>query len=179
MRTPHNGTSPSTRSTANLVSPAFLTLLRELDESLTASEADLSGPWKHEAIPGQPGAVAVLREWEDLERGDVPEGVLWHPETARLLALALPLLGREALYHLAETESAEGFALAAVYGEQGSQIAGWLRRYEPRTVEALHLLEGLVRSPKALATLLQAAGAGAIEQVGRILAAWLEAGGGQ
>ena len=69
--------------------------------------------------------------------------------------------------------------LAAVYGELGSQIAGWLRRYEPRTVEALHLLEGLVRSPKALATLLQAAGAGAIEQVGRILAGWLEAGGGQ
>ena len=105
--------------------------------------------------------------------------MLWHSETALLLAVALPLLGREALYHLSETESTEGFALAAVYGEQGSQIAGWLRRYEPRTVEALHLLEGLLRSPKALATLLQAAGAGAIEQVGRILTAWLEAGGGQ
>jgi hypothetical protein len=57
-----------------------------------------------------------------------------------------------------------------VYGEQGSQVAGWLDRYEPRWAEGLHLLEAIVRSPWALATLLEAAGPGAEEQVGRIRA---------
>ena len=73
-------------------------------------------------------------------------------------------------------EGPEGFALSAIYGEQGSQVAGWLRRYEPRSVEALHLLEGIVRVPSALATLLQAAGPGAIEKVGAILAQRMEQG---
>src|SRR4051794_18500296 len=114
MRIPPHGTSPSTsRPLDSVFSPAFLARLRERDESLTAGEADLAGPWKHESVPGRPGAVAVLRVWEDPER-DVPEGVFWHPETARLLALALPLLGREPLFHLSETETPEGFAVAAV-----------------------------------------------------------------
>ena len=55
-------------------------------------------------------------------------------------------------------------------GEQGPQVAGWLDRYEPRWAEGLHLLEAIVRSPWALATLLEAAGPGAEEQVGRIRA---------
>jgi len=58
----------------------------------------------------------------------------------------------------------------ATYGEQGPQIAGWFDRYEPRWAEGLHLLEAVVRSPLALATLLEAAGPGAEEQVGRIRA---------
>lgn len=49
-------------------------------------------------------------------------------------------------------------------------VVGWLRRYEPRIVEALHLLEGFTRSPLALAGLLDAAGGGAIKQAGSILA---------
>jgi hypothetical protein len=57
-----------------------------------------------------------------------------------------------------------------VYGEQGPQVAGWFDRYEPRWAEALHLLEAIVRSPWALATLLEAAGPGAEEQVGQIRA---------
>jgi hypothetical protein len=179
MRTPPHATSPSPRSIPNIFSPAFLTHLREQEESLTAGEAELAGPWKYEAVPGRPGAVAVLRVWEDLDRGDAPEGVFWQVETARLLALALPLLGREPRFHLSETESAEGFAVAAVYGEQGSQTAGWLRHCEPRTVETLHVLEGILRTPAALATLLEVSGPGTIEQVGAILARWLEGGGGE
>jgi len=58
--------------------------------------------------------------------------------------------------------------MIAVYGEQGPQVAGWLDRYEPRWAEGLHLLEAIVRSPLALATLLEAAGPAAEEQVGRI-----------
>ncbi len=40
----------------------------------------------------------MLRAWEDLDRGDLPEGTFWHEETAALVAIALPLLGREPLF---------------------------------------------------------------------------------
>ena len=72
--------------------------------------------------------------------------------------------------HLSEEEEADGFPITAVYGEQGAQVAGWLRRYEPELIAALHLAEALVRNPQALARLLQASGGGATEQVGCILA---------
>jgi hypothetical protein len=96
--------------------------------------------------------------------------VLWHLETAQLLSVLLPAIDREPLFHIREEPAAEGFPLIAVYGEQGPQVAGWLDRYEPRWAEGLHLLEAIVRSPWALATLLEAAGPGAEEQVGRIRA---------
>ena len=53
---------------------------------------------------------------------------------------------------------------------QGPQIAGWFDRWEPRFAEGLHLIEALLRSPWALASLLAAAGPGAEEQVGKIRA---------
>ena len=107
---------------------------------------------------------------EDLAVGDPPVGVLWHLETAQLLSVLLPAIDREPLFSLKEEPASEGFPLVAVYGEQGPQVAGWLDRYEPRWAEGLHLLEAIVRSPWALATLLEAAGPGAEEQVGRIRA---------
>jgi hypothetical protein len=170
MRSQSNSTSPSAPPLANAFAPDYLTRLREQEEVLTAAEADLAGPWKTEPVPGKPGAVAVLRVWEDLDAGDLPVAVWWHPETARLLTLLLPALDREPLFHLVEEETADGYPVLAVYGEQGSQVAGWFDRYDQRWVEGLHLLEAIVRSPLALATLLEAAGPGAEEQVGRIRA---------
>ena len=58
---------------------------------MTAAEAELAGPWKIEPVPGRPGAVAILRIWEDLAVGDPPVGVLWHLETAQLLSVLLPI----------------------------------------------------------------------------------------
>ena len=112
----------------------------------------------------------MLRQWEELAAGDPPIAILWHEETARLLAVLLSIVEREPLFHLEEGVTSEGYPLVAVYGEQGPQVAGWLFRYEPRWSEGLHLLEALVRSPSALADLLEAAGPGAEEQVGRIRA---------
>jgi hypothetical protein len=154
----------------NAFTPAYLVRLREQEEVLTAAVAEMAGPWKTESVAGLPGAVAVLREWEDLDAGDRPVAVWWHEETARLLTVLLPALDREPLFYLEEEATPEGYPVVAVYGEQGPQIAGWFDRYEPRRVEGLHLLAALVRSPLALATLLEAAGPGAEEQVGRIRA---------
>jgi hypothetical protein len=170
MRSSRNTTSPSTSPLDNAFSPSYLELLRERDDSLTAAEAELAGPWKIEPVPGRPGAVAILRIWEDVAVGDPPVAVLWHLETAQLLSILLPVIDREPLFYLEEQRTAEGFPLVAVYGGQGPQEAGCLDRYEPRWAEGLHLLEAIVRSPWALATLLEAAGPGAEEQVGRIRA---------
>jgi hypothetical protein len=124
----------------NAFSPTYLARLRERDDSLTAAEAELAGPWKIEPVPGRPGAVAMLRIWEDLAVGDPPVGVLWHLETAQLLSVLLPAIDREPLFYLKEEPSSEGFPLVAVYGEQGPQVAGWLDRYEPRWADVPRLV---------------------------------------
>ncbi len=176
MRHRSESTSPNPPSLSslppldNVFSPAYLARLRERDEVLTAGEAEYAGPWKCEPVPDKPGAVAVLRAWESLDRGDAPEAIVWHAETALLLAAILPLASREALFHLSDEEEADGFPITAVCGEQGPQVAGWLRRFEPGLVGALHLAEALARNPPALAAVLQASGGGATEQVGCILA---------
>jgi len=170
MRSSRNGSSVPPSPLSNAFCPAYLDRLREQDESLTAAEAELAGPWKIEPIPGRPGAVAVLRDWEDLAAGDPPVAVLWQEDTARLLAVLLSIVDREPLFHLEEGGTSEGYPLVAVYGEQGPQVAGWLDRCEPRWSEGLHILEAIIRSPLALANLLEAAGPGAEEQVGRIRA---------
>src|SRR5437764_8255031 len=120
MRHQHQSTSPSVSPLANAFAPDYLARLREQEEVLTAAEAELAGPWKTEPVAGKPGAVAVLRVWEELHAGDRPVAVWWHPETAQLLTLLLPALDREPLFHLVEEETADGYPVLAVYGEQGS-----------------------------------------------------------
>ncbi len=159
----------------NAFSPEFLEQLRDSPEPLTAAEADLAGPWRVEAVPGQPGGFAVLREWESLEKGDLPEAVFVDKETALLCAALLPLIDRESLFHLGEeadsgSPGGAGYPVSAVYGEQGPRVCGWLRHFQLQIVAALHLLEGLVRLPRSLAEVNRAAGGGALEQVGRYLA---------
>jgi hypothetical protein len=172
-----HGTSVPTPTPSNAFEPTFLEQLQAEAEPLTAAEAELAGPWKQVPVPGHPGAVAVLRAWEDLELGDVPIAVFRHAETARLFCALLPVLEREPLFHLAEDLDSDpgsplpgGCAVVATFGEQGPAVCGWLARYRPEAMVALHLLEGLVRVPLCLAEVLGAAGPGALAQVGRYLA---------
>jgi len=170
MRSPHHSTNPSVSPLDNAFAPAYLARLREQDEALTAAEAELAGPWKTEPVPGKPGAVAVLRQWEDLAAGDRPVAVVWHDELALLLTVLLPALDREPRLYIEDRETADGYPLLCMYGDQGPQVAGWFDRWEPRLADGLHIIEALIRSPWALATLLEAAGPGAEEQVGKIRA---------
>ncbi len=178
MPSRRDGSSVSTLTPPNAFEPDFLEQLQADGDPLTAAEAELAGPWKREAVPGHPGAVAVLRTWEELEQGDVPQAVLRHTETARLVAALLSLVEREPLFHLSEVPDPDpgiplpgGYAVIATFGEQGPAVCGWLPRYRPEIVAALHLLEGLIRAPQGLAEVLAAAGPGALAQVGRYLAA--------
>jgi hypothetical protein len=174
-----DGTSTTGVSTPpNAFDPAFLEQVQAEEEPLTAAEADLAGPWKLEALPpdaGWPGAFAVLRAWESLDRGDQPDAIFLHRETALLCAAALPLVEREPLFHLHDEPAAGaplpgGHPVTSIYGEQGVVVRGWLRRFHPEVVAALHLLEGLVRAPHHLADVGCAAGGGALTHLGRILA---------
>jgi hypothetical protein len=172
------GSSPPTPTPPNAFDPAFLEQLQADGEPLTAAEAELAGPWKREPVPGHPGAVAVLRAWEDQALGDVPQAVLLHEETALLCSAALPLVDREPLFHLSEAPDADphgalpgGYPVVSVFGEQGPAVSGWLPRFHPGIVATLHTLEALIRTPQSLADVLVAAGPGTLAQVGRILAA--------
>jgi hypothetical protein len=175
MRTVDDGNSRAASTTPpNAFDPAFLALVQDHDETLTAAEADLSGPWKVEPVPGHPGAVAVLREWESLAKGDLPEAVFLHEEIAELCAAGLPLVEREPLFSLQEVADpaapvCPGHPVVAVFGEQGPAVCGWLRRHHPEMTAMLHTLEGLARAPRALASVNAVAGGGALRQIGRIL----------
>jgi hypothetical protein len=175
MHRHRNGSSSRVPTRPNAFSIEFLEHLHDSPEPLTAAEADLAGPWKVEAVPGPLGGFAVLRDWESLERGDEPEAVFLDMETAALCAAILCLIGREPLFHLGEEPSpgapiAGGFPVAAVFGEQGTRVCGWLRRFNPQVIETLHLAEGLVRTPRSLAEINLAAGGRALAQIGRYLA---------
>ena len=107
MQSSRHGSRPQVSPLDNAFSPTYLARLRERDDSLTAAEAELAGPWKIEPVPGRPGAVAILRIWEDLAVGDPPVGVLWHLETAQLLSVLLPAIDREPLFYLKEEPASE------------------------------------------------------------------------
>jgi hypothetical protein len=168
---PPSGPSSSGPS-PKVFSPEFLAHLHEQDGPVTAAEAEYAGPWRTEPVPGRPGEVGVVREWESQQDGDTPRGAFVHEEVARLCAVALPLIGREPLFHLGE-EAGEsgvpGYPVLATEGERGPQVSGWMAVFEPEVLAAVHVLQGLVRSPAALAAVLEVAGGGALVQVDRIL----------
>jgi hypothetical protein len=60
----------------------------------------------------------------------------------------------------------EGFAVEAGHG---GEVVGCLELFDPNLIEALQVVEGLLRSPEALAVLLEAAGQVALERAGAIL----------
>jgi len=170
-----SGRTPARPTPPNAFSPDYLVDLRDRNESLTASEAALAGPWKLEPLPGHPGAVAVLRECESLAEGDEPEAVFVEEETGAVCAAILPAVEREPLYHLEEEADPDGlipggFPIVTIHGEQGPRVRGWLRRYHPGIVLALGTVELLNRSPAAHAAVLEAGGGGALERIGRELA---------
>ena len=185
MRHPEDQSTPSNRPPAgpplaptppNVFSPEYLDDLRGRDDSWNAAEAEFAGPWKVEPLPGHPGAVAVLREYESLAAGDEPEAVFLDEETAQICAAVLPGVERDQPFHLREDRAADGliaagFPMATPYGEQGLQVRGWFRRYRPAVVRAMAAVELLNRSPAAHAAVLEAGGSGALERVGRALAA--------
>jgi hypothetical protein len=174
MRSSDYGSSAPRRTPRSIFSPEFLAHLDARDDVLTATEAAYAGPWKTAAVPGKPGHVAVLRQWERLEAGDRPQAVFLYEEWALLFAAGLPLVEREPLFYLGEEATPEGYPVIAVFGKRGPQVIGWLPIYAPQFVAMLHQMTALVSAPVSLAAVMKAAGS-ALGLAGRILGEDVEA----
>src|ERR1700688_3226169 len=168
--------SESDRRQGNAFNVEFLQRMDEIGEPDGAHEADVAGPWAVRPVLYHGGTgFAVLREWESLrEKGaggagtgnapDVPYAVFRRRELALLTAAVLPATGRELLFRLDTEPDADGFPVIA-----SVTPSGHLRDFDESLAFALHLAAAMVRSPVALAWLLEAAGHVALEQAGRIL----------
>jgi hypothetical protein len=151
-------------SSRNAFSPSFLRRIGENDEPPTAGEADAAGPWRVLELPGR--GFGLFRIGESPERGHRPAARFRQRWLALLVAAVLPGTGRDAAFRLQKNSGPEGFAVET--GGRGEAM-GHLELFDERLIEALHVAEGLLRSPEALALLLEAAGQVALERAGAIL----------
>lgn len=146
----------------NAFEETFLAAIDQVDEPVTAAEAEAAGPWVLLAMPG--GEWGVFRRGQSAER-DAPVASFRRRETALLAAAVLPGTGRDPRYRLALEPDARGYALTIPVGEE----AGHTRLFDENLRDALHVAECLVRNPEALARLLEAAGGVALRETGRLL----------
>jgi len=100
-----------------------------------------------------------------VKRSFRPTAVFRDRAHALLAAAILPGTGRDAAFRLATEPELAGYPLRA----PGGEIAGHLHLFDESLTDALHVVETLVRSPEALANLLEAAGSIALERAGAIL----------
>ena len=145
----------------NAFTRPFLQRLGELDEPPSAGEADVAGPWNVEEIPGF--GFGLFRAGERAGRSR-PAAVFDRRPVALLAAAVLPGTGRDAAFRLHKNAGAAGYAV-----ESAGEVAGHVALFDERLVDALHVVEMIVRSPEALANLLEGAGALALERAGSIL----------
>ena len=146
----------------NAFKEEYLRFLQERDEPVASAELELAGPWRVERAGER---FLLFREWEGLEHGDQPEATSQDGELVALLQLALPSLARPQLLRLGSWEEASGHEILA----DGQPVAH-MRRYTPEALAAVHVLASVIRSPKALATLLELAGPAGQEMIGQLLA---------
>lgn len=147
----------------NAFDSRFLQRIGERDEPLTGPEADVAGPWIIEEIPGS--GFGLFRNGEGLARAFRPTAVFGSRAHALLAAAVLPGTGRDVAFRLGGDPEDAGYPLR----DSSGTVAGHLRLFDQSLSDALHVVETLVRSPEALANLLEAAGGLALERAGAIL----------
>jgi hypothetical protein len=156
----------------NAFDAAFLARLEDEEEPPTAAEADYAGPWRVDPLPKWiGGGFGIFRAGESLERRFRPFARFQSYGMAMLVAALLPGLGRDASYRFREEPDHRGWAIES--REAWGAVVGHVEVFDPRLIEALHVADGLMRSPLALAWFLQTCGKVALERAGAIL----EAGG--
>jgi hypothetical protein len=153
----------------NAIDAEFLRRLEEQEEPPTASEADFAGPWRVEALPEERGGgFGLFRMGESVERRFRPFARCESFWLAQLLASLLPSLGRDAAYRFKEEREPEGWAIQS--REAWGEVVAHVAVFEPALISGLHVLDGLMRSPLALAGFLEACGQVTLERAGAILA---------
>jgi hypothetical protein len=151
---------------SNAFEAKYLARLDARDEPPTALEADFAGPWSIDALPGS-GGYGLYRAGES-PQGLVPVASFQERWRAELVAALLPLLARDPSYRFREKpDSDDWYAIES--REDWGAVVGRLFVHDPAVLAGLHILEGLMRAPMALALLLDACGKTALERAGAIL----------
>lgn len=135
--------------------------LRESEEPPTGGEAELAGPWRVVRLARRD--FGVFQPGEDTE-ADPPFGRFTGRHVALLAGAALPGLGRAGSFRVGPEAGENGYPLL-----RGGMEVGTLSYFLAELATALDLLDAVVRSPLALALLLEAAGPTALERSGRVL----------
>ena len=156
------GAGPASRPPLRVFPEEALERLRRADEPPTAAEAELSGPWRVRELPAG-GDFGVFRRGDE-EAGDPPLARFGGRHLALLAAAALPGLGRATGFRVGPEAGEAGYPLL----REGIEV-GALGVFLADLAPALDALEALLRSPPALALLLEAAGPTALERAGREL----------
>lgn len=128
-------------------------------------EASFAGPFRVEPLGNE---FAVVREID----GE-PEAITQHYDIALMIAAVLPATGRHSRYWccLEQAEIGEKIhALQTINGPGGPATVGQLKSPNEDLPFFLDLLDHILRSPAALAFLIEAASAEALHQTGVILA---------
>jgi hypothetical protein len=153
----------------NAFDAAFLQRLEEQEEPPTASEADLAGPWHVESLPEEEGGgFGLFHAGESRERSFRPCARFESHWTAQLVAALLPGLARDAAYRFREEREPQGWAIES--REAWGAVVGHVAVFHSALIDALHVADGLMRSPLALAGFLEACGKVTLERAGAILA---------
>ena len=147
----------------NAFQPEFLDRIGEVDEPPSGPEAETAGPTFVEEIPG--AGFGVYRSGEGQRRGFRPIAVFRERSHALLAAAALPGTGRDVAFRLGTEPELAGYPVRDITGK----TAGHLHLFDERLNDALHVLDSVLRSPEALANVLEAAGSLALERAGVIL----------
>jgi hypothetical protein len=153
----------------NAIDAAFLKRLEEQEEPPTASQAELAGPWRVEPLPEEAGGgFGIFHEGASFSWRFQPFARFESRSTAQLAAALLPGLGRDASYRFKPEREPQGWAIQS-RAEWGEVIAH-VEVFTPALIDALHVVDGLMRSPRALADFLEVCGKVALEKAGAILA---------
>lgn len=164
MHDPEQSDAP--RRIPNAFASEFLDSFKLEDEPSSSAEADTAGPWYVMEWATAEGrqAFGLWRLGERPHQGDPPAAVFRERSTALLAAAARPALGKDPFYRLGKDRVGGGFPLL----RQG-EAEGSMDLFDEDWAFGVNLLERLVRSPEALATILEAAGPLALLRAGAIL----------
>lgn len=147
----------------HVFTPELIEKLRERSDPPTALEAELGGPWEVREIDGGFG----LFRSGDQECGEGPVVQMASRPSALMAAAALGGLARSP-YRVHPEGGGSGYPIVRDGIEVGS-TQYFLADLGP----ALDVVEAILRTPSALACLLEAAGATALARAGRELGARL------
>jgi len=144
----------------------FLAYLAELDEPVTAVEAEAAG--QRHLEPDSQGGWAVMRDGESLEAGHAPEVTFLRKEMAMIAAAVLPGTGRRMRYRLSEDACERGFPVLL-----DGAVVGHSRHFHDALVAAMTVVDALLASPGDFGWLVEAMGGVALARAGSIVAARL------